>query len=36
MKMFETPELDIQKFTVEDVITASGGKGDNETGEDEF
>lgn len=31
MKKFETPEIEITKFEVEDVITASYELGDNET-----
>lgn len=34
MKKFQNPEMDIVKFTVEDVITTSGGN--TETGDDEF
>lgn len=26
-KLFETPEMEVVKFSVEDVITASGGNG---------
>lgn len=31
MKNFETPEIEVIKFAVEDVITASGGSFDEET-----
>ena len=33
MKVFETPEIELIKFDVEDVITTSGGNevGDNQT-----
>ena len=35
MKKFETPEIEISKFQLEDVLTTSfgGAGGDNETGE---
>ena len=37
MKKFETPEIEVTKFAVEDVITTSGtGNGDNSTGDDEL
>lgn len=31
MKNFETPEIEVIKFAVEDVITVSGGSFDEET-----
>jgi len=34
-KEFETPEINVMKFNVEDVITASAG-GEGEGGEGEF
>ena len=39
MKKFEAPELSVEKFAIEDVITASignGGNGDNNTGDQEM
>ena len=37
MKKFETPDIEVLKFAVEDVITASGGPDDPNAGdEDEF
>lgn len=39
MKKFNTPELDVEKFQIEDVLTVSGGKDEvppfdnNNTGE---
>jgi len=37
MKKFETPDIEVLKFTVEDVITVSGGPNDENAGfEDEF
>ena len=36
MKAFVTPEMDIVKFAVEDVITTSTGNGDNQTGDQEL
>lgn len=35
MKKFETPEIEVTKFAVEDVITTSG-NGDNNTNDDEL
>lgn len=31
MKEFELPEIEINKFMIEDVITSSDGLGENET-----
>lgn len=31
MKKFETPEIEVQKFVVEDVMSGSGVFGDHET-----
>ena len=38
MRNFETPEIEIKKFNVEDVIATSPnpGNGDNQTGDDDF
>lgn len=36
MKKFEIPEIEIAKFAIEDIITTSGGNGDNSTGDDEL
>ena len=38
MKKFEMPEMDIQNFDVEDILTTSdvGGNGDNSTNDDEL
>lgn len=37
MKKFETAEIEVIKFHVEDVITTSGGgNGDNNTSDDEM
>lgn len=36
MKPFISPEIDIKKFEIEDIITASGGKDDDSLGDDEF
>ncbi len=30
MKVFETPNMEIQKFVVEDIMTGSGSMGENE------
>ena len=36
MKKFETPEIEVTKFAVEDVITTSNGNGDNGTNDSEL
>ena len=36
MKKFETAEMEVVKFNVEDVITTSDGKPDNSLGDDEL
>lgn len=36
MKKFETPEIEVEKFSIEDIITTSTGNGDNNTNDDEL
>lgn len=36
MKEYVSPEIDIQKFEIEDIIAASGGKDDDSLTDDEF
>ena len=36
MKKYTAPEIDVVKFSVEDIITVSGGNGENNTNDDDM